>query len=56
MYGRFQVGHFIAVLMADLSIIMNEPYMSNRPKFVPWELFGVTDVDIRIRKVYITGM
>ena len=56
MYGRFQVSHFIAVLMANLSILIKEPYKTIRPKFVPMELFGVTDVDIRIRKISVTGM
>ena len=56
MYGRFQVNHFIAVLMANLSILIKEPFKTIRPKFVPMELFGVTDVDIRIRKVSLTGM
>ena len=56
MYGRFQVGHFIAALMADFTILIKEPYKSNRPSFVSSELFGVTHVDIRIRKVSITGM
>ena len=56
MYGRFQVSHFIAVLKADFTILIKEPYQSNRPNFVPSELFGVTDVDIRIRKVPITGI
>lgn len=56
MYGRFQVSHFIATLTADFTIIIKEPYKSNRPNFVPRELFGVTDIDIRIRKVSITGI
>lgn len=56
MYGRFQVNYFIAVLMADFTISIKEPYKSNRPNFVTGELFGVTDVDIRFRKVSISGM
>ena len=56
MYGKFQVSHFISVLMADLTILIKEPYNSNRPNFVSSELFGVTDVDIRIRKIFITGI
>jgi hypothetical protein len=46
MYGRFQVSNFIAVLKAHLSILIKEPYKSSRPKFVPMELFGITDVDL----------
>ena len=42
--------------MANLSILIKEPYKTIRPKFVPMELFGVTDVDIHIRKISVTGM
>jgi hypothetical protein len=56
MYGRFQVDHFTVVFMADFTILIKEPYKSKRPNFVSSELFGVTDVDIRIRKIFITGI
>jgi len=55
MYGRFQVSRFIAVLKADFNILIKDIYKSNRPNFVTSELFGVTDLDIRIRKVSVTG-
>jgi hypothetical protein len=56
MYGRFQVDHFTVVFMADFTILIKEPYKSKRPNFVSSELIGVTDVDIRIKKTFITGI
>lgn len=54
-YGRFQVQHFVIDLNFEFVINIDSIFQYLRPKFVPSELFGITDADVRLEKVAVAG-
>ena len=54
-YGRFQVAQFNVTLSANFIINIEDKYKKHRPVFVKTEQFGVTDVDVLLQKVSLTG-
>ena len=54
-YGRFQVAEFSIALKANFIVNIEDKYKKHRPGFVKEEQFGVTDVDILLQKVSLTG-
>lgn len=52
LYGRNQVQHFIVDLQMEFEIGVNK---SQSPAFVKTHLFGITDVEIGLEKVTVTG-
>ncbi|VDI49547.1 Hypothetical predicted protein, partial [Mytilus galloprovincialis] len=52
LYGRNQVQHFIVHLEMEFEIGVNS---SQSPAFVKAHLFGITDVEIGLEKVTVTG-
>lgn len=53
-YGRFQVSHFQINLKAVFKVPM-EQYKDHRPRFVPHELFGITDLGVEVHKFSVTS-
>ncbi|CAG2189853.1 unnamed protein product [Mytilus edulis] len=51
-YGRNQVKHFLVDLNFNFTINVNK---STRPAFVANELFGITDVDVVLETISVTG-
>ncbi|CAC5378371.1 unnamed protein product [Mytilus coruscus] len=51
-YGRNQVNHFLVDLNFKFTINVNK---SARPPFVANELFGITDVDVVLETISVTG-
>lgn len=51
-YGRNQINHFLVDLNFVFTINVNMPA---RPAFVSHELFGITDVDIVLETISVTG-
>ncbi|CAC5391405.1 unnamed protein product [Mytilus coruscus] len=54
-YGRFQVDHFKINVIAVFQIHVSTISKISRPNFISRELFGITDVDISMKKITISG-
>ena len=54
-FGRFQVAQFSVALKANCIVNIEDKYKRDRPGFVKTEQFGVTDIDILLQKVSLTG-
>jgi len=54
-FGRFQVAQFSVALKANFIVNIEDKYKKHRPGFVKEEHFGVTDVDVLLQKVFLTG-
>ncbi|XP_076115453.1 uncharacterized protein LOC143083107 isoform X2 [Mytilus galloprovincialis] len=50
-YGRFQVDHFTI----NLQVVFKIKVTISRPNFISRELFGVTDVEISMKKITVSG-
>ncbi|CAC5398106.1 unnamed protein product [Mytilus coruscus] len=54
-YGRFQVGHFQINLNVFFQVSIGHQYKDPRPRFVPQEQFGITDLYVDVYKLSVTN-